>query len=83
MPCRYILLSSGVDLSSLLSHLPESVAEAASGGGGHLLAAFMANKAISPARYAFTVAATPPIARYLERKGVVDWFKRFSANMKR
>ncbi|GMH60477.1 hypothetical protein TrRE_jg2278, partial [Triparma retinervis] len=64
----YLLVSSGIDVPSLLSSLGLPVTEASENIGNTAIA-YAAHKALSPVRFPPTVALTPVVARWMGKGG--------------
>ncbi|GAV02203.1 hypothetical protein RvY_12798 [Ramazzottius varieornatus] len=68
----YLIVSSGVDLSSLIRTLGlEGRLSSLAGGATTFVVAYAIHKATAPLRIGFTLTAAPLIVNYLRRKGVM------------
>ncbi|KAF5270462.1 hypothetical protein FQA39_LY08340 [Lamprigera yunnana] len=63
----YIIISSGVDVGSLLSKL--GITNTVAANAGTFVTAYAIHKVFAPARISITLGATPFIVRYLRRVG--------------
>uniref|UniRef100_A0A182SQU9 DUF1279 domain-containing protein n=1 Tax=Anopheles maculatus TaxID=74869 RepID=A0A182SQU9_9DIPT len=70
----YLLVSSGIDMVSLLERMgwgDSALASRAGAGAGTFVIAYAIHKVFAPVRISITLGATPLIVRYLRRKGIL------------
>ncbi|XP_049281532.1 uncharacterized protein LOC125762935 isoform X2 [Anopheles funestus] len=70
----YLLVSSGIDMVSLLDRMgwgDSAIASKAGAGAGTFVIAYAIHKVFAPVRISITLGATPLIVRYLRRKGIL------------
>uniref|UniRef100_A0A182XFT5 RTR1-type domain-containing protein n=1 Tax=Anopheles quadriannulatus TaxID=34691 RepID=A0A182XFT5_ANOQN len=70
----YLLVSSGIDMVSLLERMgwgDSALASKAGAGAGTFVIAYAIHKVFAPVRISITLGATPLIVRYLRRKGIL------------
>ncbi|XP_052898215.1 uncharacterized protein LOC128304989 isoform X2 [Anopheles moucheti] len=70
----YLLVSSGIDIVSLLDRMgwgDSALASKAGAGAGTFVIAYAIHKVFAPVRISITLGATPLIVRYLRRKGIL------------
>uniref|UniRef100_A0A182NES9 RTR1-type domain-containing protein n=1 Tax=Anopheles dirus TaxID=7168 RepID=A0A182NES9_9DIPT len=70
----YLLVSSGIDMVSLLDRMgwgDSALAGKAGAGAGTFVIAYAIHKVFAPVRISITLGATPLIVRYLRRKGIL------------
>uniref|UniRef100_A0AAG5CWP5 DUF1279 domain-containing protein n=1 Tax=Anopheles atroparvus TaxID=41427 RepID=A0AAG5CWP5_ANOAO len=70
----YLLVSSGIDMVSLLDRMgwgDSALASKVGAGAGTFVIAYAIHKVFAPVRISITLGATPLIVRYLRRKGIL------------
>ncbi|XP_047323536.1 uncharacterized protein LOC124927209 [Impatiens glandulifera] len=69
---EFVLLEETTSGQQMKKNNSNRTSELVASSGGALALAFLCNKALFPIRVPITIAVTPPLARFLARRGIIN-----------